>query len=116
MKWYILSYDIRDPKRLQRTHYYLKKEAIALQKSVFLVPSNHVNEAKAIIQQYTRDNEDDVRLYPITHPNAIWTAGCQAEALKPLGIKPAKSLASGDSFVKKLFKGFLKKEKASEKA
>ena len=94
MSWYIISYDIRDQKRLQRTHYYLKKEAIALQKSVFLVNSHQISKVKAIIKQYTKGALDDVRLYPITHPNAIWMAGIQAEALDGLNlnvIKPQKS-------------------------
>ncbi|HFQ90150.1 MAG TPA: CRISPR-associated endonuclease Cas2, partial [Desulfobulbus sp.] len=35
-QWYLLAYDIRNPRRLQRTHAFVKKLGIPLQKSVFL--------------------------------------------------------------------------------
>ena len=111
MGWYIVSYDIREKKRLQRLHYHLKKEALALQKSVFLVKSNRLNKVKSIIKQYSKSSIDDVRLYPITHPNAIWAAGLQADALSHLGMKPLEeSPLNSDTFLQKLLPKLFKKK------
>jgi CRISPR-associated protein Cas2 len=115
MSWYIVSYDIRDQKRLQRLHYHLKKEALALQKSVFLVKSQRLHKVKAIIKQYSKGSIDDVRLYPITHPNAIWAAGQQAKALTSLGIKPhADAPANNETFLQKLLPQLFKKKEAKD--
>jgi len=111
MSWYIISYDIREPKRLLRLHYRLKKEAIALQKSVFLVKSHRLSKVKEIVKQYTKSSEDDVRLYPITHPNAIWAAGRQADSLSNLGIKPHKhTVKNTTSFLQRLLPRLFKKK------
>lgn len=84
--WYIIAYDIRDPKRLRRTHYYLKKRAVALQKSVFLLKadSGSLEGVLAGIKNLAHDREDDIRLYPVPNPHAIWVAGKQADALHNL--------------------------------
>jgi hypothetical protein len=58
------------------------------------VNSQQISKVRAIIKKYTKGALDDVRLYPITHPNAIWMAGIQAEALDNLNLKvitPQKS-------------------------
>lgn len=89
--WYVLAYDIRDQKRLSRLHYHLKKHALALQKSVFLVEEKNYQAAWDVVEKYSKQNEDDVRLYPIVHPNALWGAGLQVDALAGLGIAEVKS-------------------------
>lgn len=86
-RWYLLAYDIRQPKRLKRLHYHLKKHALALQKSVFLVEERNYQAVVNVVQTYSKQREDDVRLYPIVHPNALWSAGLQADALLGLGIE-----------------------------
>ena len=115
MSWSIISYDIRDPKRLLRVHYRLKKEAVALQKSVFLVKSHRLNKVIALIDQYADDSEDDVRLYPITHPNAIWAAGRQADSLSNLGIKTrVERPDNSDTFLQKLLPSLFKKKEKTD--
>lgn len=85
-QWYLLAYDVRDPKRLSRLHYALKKKALPMQESVFLV---HADAAKlkailAIVKDRTHTREDDVRIYPLRHPNDMWMAGCQQATMSGL--------------------------------
>jgi CRISPR-associated protein Cas2 len=105
-KWYLVAYDIRQDKRLRRLHYYLKKEAVALQKSVFLLHADKVQLRDVIAEIKLRVNgrEDDVRLYPIHYPNAIWSAGMQVMALQSLYTAASKKQPTSVGF-----KGFLKK-------
>lgn len=88
--WYLLSYDICDEKRLKRFHYRLSKLALALQKSVFLLEANpqELQDIIKMVEQYTHTREDDVRLYPISHPNALWSAGIQRQSFQGIGVKP----------------------------
>ncbi|RUM40513.1 MAG: CRISPR-associated endonuclease Cas2 [Desulfocapsa sp.] len=85
-KWYILAYDIRNPKRLQRTWYFVKKKGVSLQRSVFLLQGdrNDLADLKSGIRQRTKDKEDDVRIYPVRHPGVIWAAGRQADKISIL--------------------------------
>lgn len=97
--WYLLSYDIRHEKRLRRFHYRLSKHGLALQKSVFLIEADEqqIQHIITLVDQYTHTQEDDVRLYPIAHPKAIWSAGIQHQVFSGLGIAktPAKPKISG---------------------
>jgi len=97
-RWFLLCYDIRNPKRLQRFHYRLSKEALALQQSVFLVRGDRakIGRIEGLVKRYTHDREDDVRLYPIRNPGAVWTAGIQDQAFKSLyGGAPAPKRGLG---------------------
>lgn len=75
--WYLLAYDIRDPRRLRRVHRYLRRRALAAQESVFFL---HVTDAElrqvldGVAARIDR-RRDDVRAYPITHPAEVWLAG-----------------------------------------
>lgn len=85
-QWYLLAYDVRDPKRLSRLHYALKKKALPMQESVFLVHAD-APKLKSIIElvgERTHTREDDVRIYPLRHPNDMWLAGCQSQSLAGL--------------------------------
>jgi CRISPR-associated protein Cas2 len=69
-KEYIISYDIRHPKRLQRVHKALLGYGIPLQYSVFYVKESKTvtvdglwSELASLINQ----GEDDVRLYPVSN-------------------------------------------------
>ncbi|WP_341325699.1 CRISPR-associated endonuclease Cas2 [Methylotuvimicrobium sp. KM2] len=83
-QWYLLCYDIREEKRLKKFHYRLSKQAMAMQKSVFLVEAGDKEIQKIIqlVDAYTHTHEDDVRLYPIEHPKAIWSAGIQNQSFR----------------------------------
>lgn len=75
--WYLLAYDIRDPKRLQRVHYYLRKRALAAQQSVFFlyVTDAELKRALDAVAARIDRHRDDVRAYPISHPADVWLAG-----------------------------------------
>ncbi len=106
-QWWIIAYDIRSQRRLQRTHYYLKKEAVALQRSVFLAQKTAAELKELIAQLKQRINiqEDDVRLYPISSPHSIWMAGKQGERLENLyaGRKKLEKKKK-DSFLQSILK------------
>jgi len=78
-QWYILSYDIKDVKRLARFHYHLSKLAIAVQNSVFIMDmdQSQLKKVKKCVHKYCNDKHDDVRLYPIVSPARLWPAGKQ---------------------------------------
>ncbi|MCH9698999.1 MAG: CRISPR-associated endonuclease Cas2 [Gammaproteobacteria bacterium] len=108
-QWYVITYDVREIKRLQKVHYFLKKRAIALQNSVFLL---HANQKKlqiilAGIHERVNGRVDDVRLYPVIHPNAIWAAGLQINALQGLYAGTSKThQPNKQSLIKRLFTVF----------
>lgn len=64
---WIICYDIRCPKRLQRVHRFCKKSAIPLQKSVFALKADEerldlwMNGLETLIDPAT----DDIRIYPV---------------------------------------------------
>jgi CRISPR-associated protein Cas2 len=89
-QWYMLAYDIRDEKRLKRLHYVIRKEAIAMQQSVFLIHADQqqLQKIRTLVDKNTHTQQDDVRLYPLTHPDSMWMAGTQQRALD--GIFTAK--------------------------
>ena len=73
-QWFLLVYDIRDDKRLRRLHRLIKKEGIALQRSVFLIHANQsqLKKIMAVVKKQTATLVDDVRLYPLRNPNILW--------------------------------------------
>jgi CRISPR-associated protein Cas2 len=84
--WYLLAYDIADPRRLKRVHAYLKKRGLAAQKSVFFVHFSppELDGILSSLRRIIHVNQDDVRVYPIDHPAQVWLSGAQpvqAEAL-----------------------------------
>jgi len=97
-QYYLIAYDIRHPKRLQRLHYYLSKHSLFLQRSVYLFNSRTLPLEQLIkgIKQRTK-NEDDVRLYPVRNPGAIWAAGRQDQAFSGLYGRgaPQRPMSSG---------------------
>lgn len=84
--WYLIAYDIREPKRLRRLHYRLRKQAIPLQNSVFMakLTDKHLHILSNEIKNNINTAQDDVRVYPIHHPDTLWSAGKQVHALKSL--------------------------------
>jgi len=111
-KWYLLAYDIRNPRRLQRTHAYVKKKGVALQKSVFLVRTDNdgLAELKNGVRQLVDSRRDDVRLYPVGNPSALWAAGRQQDAINTLfPAAPSRQPLGGLSRLSTLF--FRKRKK-----
>jgi CRISPR-associated protein Cas2 len=92
--WYLLAYDISEPRRLQRVHYYLRKRGLAAQESVFFL---HASEAELqdildAVAELMELREDDLRAYPIQHPAEVWLTG-QAVVAGPLLQPPVSSQA-----------------------
>lgn len=81
--WYLLGYDIRQPRRLKRVHRFLKGEAIAAQQSLFLFHGTPASRDELLkeLDQLIDPREDDVRLYPIGHPERLWLGGIIPEAV-----------------------------------
>ena len=75
--WYLLAYDIADPRRLQRLHRAVRREGIALQRSVFLVQGTE-SAIEALLDrlEVLMDvAKDDLRAYPVAAPSALWLQG-----------------------------------------
>jgi len=64
---YLIAYDIKDDRRLNRVHRYLKGRGIHLQKSVFycLLSEMDIKKVKRGLAELIEEKEDDVRIYPI---------------------------------------------------
>lgn len=104
--WYIIAYDIREPKRLRRLHYFLKKNAIALQNSVFLVKAdtNYLKYLQNNLEKLINIRDDDVRIYPVLHPDTLWAAGKQASAFQHMYTgKKKKRQKNKPAWIKNLF-------------
>jgi CRISPR-associated protein Cas2 len=70
-KDYIISYDIRDPKRLSRLSRRLEKSAMRIQKSVYLYASvtrKDLLDTIDMINAVIDSEADDVRIYRMLDP------------------------------------------------
>ena len=67
MSDYIICYDIANPRRLARIHRALKKQALAVQYSVFLFSGTEVQLQRCLAQLQALMDEryDDIRAYPL---------------------------------------------------
>lgn len=77
-RW-LLAYDIRDPKRLQRVSRYINREGLRLQFSVYVLKGNREQIERVMDQLRLLIDEraDDVRIYPLTEHTRIWGLGTQ---------------------------------------
>jgi len=98
--WYMIAYDIADDKRLKRVHRKLKKEAMAVQKSVFFIKGTErdINFLMDKVALSMNLDEDNLKAYPILEPDKVWTNGTN-----PLAQGSTISFSSKDSvkFMKK---------------
>ena len=107
-QWHILAYDVREEKRLRKLHYFLRKRALPLQRSVFLLHCSAADLAEILngVRERTHLREDDVRLYPVHSPQSIWAAGQQQAAIQNLYAGKAEASTEPallDRLVKTLF-------------
>jgi len=109
-KWYLIAYDVREAKRLRKVHYFLRKQALALQKSVFLVEADGTSLEELLrgVRMRADHRVDDIRLYPVAHPDAIWAAGKKAATMS--GLYAAAPIKQEQSRVKAFIKTLLGKE------
>ena len=75
--WYLVAYDISCPRRLKRLHHRLRREGVAMQKSVFLVQRSRQGIAELLdeLEGLMRRSDDDLRAYPVEDPGSIWLRG-----------------------------------------
>ena len=83
---YLVSYDIREPRRLQRVHHFLKQRAVALQYSVFVFEGTEADlqAVRRGIEDRIDPAEDDVRIY--TLPEGVEVLPVGATDPLPRGV------------------------------
>ncbi len=74
---WLLAYDIADPRRLRRVHACVKKYAIPVQLSVFVLRCNErtLENILAELEEHIDIKEDDVRAYHVPHHCEIFGLG-----------------------------------------
>jgi CRISPR-associated endonuclease Cas2 len=78
-KSWLVAYDIRCARRLRRVHRHLRRRALHVQYSAFVVEADDfairrlLSDLKALIDTAV----DDVRSYHLPERCAVWTLGCQ---------------------------------------
>jgi len=80
--WYLLAYDIQVQSRRQRVHRYLSGQGVPMQKSVFFIHARPkaIRGILAEVEGLIHRRQDDVRIYPISHPSRVWLHGYNAFA------------------------------------
>jgi CRISPR-associated protein Cas2 len=88
--WRVLAYDVRDPRRLQRLHYRLQREACYLQESVALLRIDDM-QLDALLRRLSPmlEDEGDVRVYRIDNLHDIWVFGPDPIPGTSLGLATA---------------------------
>jgi CRISPR-associated protein Cas2 len=63
----LITYDITDPRRLQKLHHYLKEFGLNTQKSVFEcdIDDSGIRQIRGYCKDYLDLNTDSVRIYKI---------------------------------------------------
>lgn len=83
--WYLIAYDIRCPRRLQRVQKAVAGEAQRLQQSVYMVRAGR-GELRRLLEQFEAEMdpaEDDLRAYPFPHPGRLWCGGAMVAGTPP---------------------------------
>lgn len=74
-RWHLLCYDISGDRRLQQVHRLVCGQALAVQRSVFLFYGSQAALSRLVASVASRiAPEDDVRFYPVPHPDQIWAS------------------------------------------
>lgn len=78
--WFLISYDVRNPRRLQRVHRLLRSRASALLESLFAFQGTP-QALEVLRKQLEREilpDEDDILIYPLRtgQPVHRWGAAC----------------------------------------
>lgn len=105
MSDYIVCYDITDPRRLGRIHRAMKKQALPLQRSVFLLQGSELSLRRCLdeLELLMDPHDDDIRAYPLPQrglrlvlgPSAL-PEGVHWPALDQAWDHPAVSLLPAD--------------------
>ncbi|MCP5421085.1 MAG: CRISPR-associated endonuclease Cas2 [Gammaproteobacteria bacterium] len=72
--WYLLTYDVADPRRLQRVQKRAAKACVYLQRSVYLYhgAGERLGEVLAAVRDQIKPGIDDVRLYALSGAGDLW--------------------------------------------
>jgi CRISPR-associated protein Cas2 len=78
-KAHIITYDIGNPRRLRRIHRYLKKQAMPIQYSVFLIECDalQLKQVRDELEEMINPKQDDIRIYTLPLKPVIMTLGQQ---------------------------------------
>lgn len=95
--WHLIAYDIRNPRRLRRVQYRIAKRAIAVQQSVYLFQgdADALDGLLDLLARYMDRHVDDLRAYPIEHPDALWMHGQRPPAELVIAHRPERSRPRG---------------------
>ncbi len=76
-KHWLLAYDIRDPRRLQRIHAYMSKHGWPLQYSVFGLEMSEqkLRDVLDDLSHLMDTTKDDIRVYHLPPRCKVWTLG-----------------------------------------
>jgi CRISPR-associated protein Cas2 len=76
--WYLISYDIREKRRLARVYRYLRRFAFMLQESVYLYAGDKPAwlTLKQELIKRIKKSEDDVRVYKLDKDCCLQFFGC----------------------------------------
>ncbi len=74
--WYLVAYDVADPKRLQRVQKRVIQDCLAAQKSVYLFKGQGTTLVALLrdVMQLIKRREDDLRLYSLRDAQNLWFA------------------------------------------
>ena len=78
--WYLIAYDIREPRRLRRVHRVLKRRALPVQESVFFF-QGHEGALRRLLDEVAAAmhlGEDDLRAWPVDRLGDAWMYGAGA--------------------------------------
>lgn len=99
--WYLLCYDIRSPRRLQRVHKFLRTEAYPLQESVFAWYGSQVELQRLQDELLARidPSQDDFRGYRLPAHAAIgfWGSSPFLDGIMDAGYPPHTIESAYDS-------------------
>jgi len=75
---YLVCYDIRDDRRLQRVFSFMKSQGLHLQYSVFYCELTwpELQALKNKLNEMINPLEDDVRIYPLQKDSLVAVLGC----------------------------------------
>lgn len=75
---YLVCYDIREQRRLSRVYNFMKGRALHIQYSVFhcSLQWDELQELKNKLMDLIKEDEDDVRIYPLPAEGKVIIMGC----------------------------------------
>lgn len=90
--WYLISYDIRDPRRLQKVHRRLRAQAHPLLESLFAFRgSPHALQGlRETLAGLLQPRVDDLLIYRLRHDRPIhrWGSACLPRGLYDFSLPP----------------------------